>query len=140
MPYITIKQEDNNSSKNTDQIYPHPGVGWGLCPVTPSHTHGKQQTWAYSSIQAQSKWAYSGAHIIMYLLQFGVPHVNNKTVLDIRLCKPFYGCVNLVHPDQFNVCSNVVLGAKVQHLLCLLHSSDVASSNKPPSCKHRKQI
>ncbi len=52
-------------------------------------------------------------------------HVNGEPILHIRLHQSFVGLVDLLDGDHFDIGSNVVRAAKVQHLLGLRETADV---------------
>ncbi|KAI5576591.1 hypothetical protein BDE02_09G054400, partial [Populus trichocarpa] len=64
-----------------------------------------------------------------------VADVDNKSVSDICFRKPLHGCVHIIHRDNLNICRDVVLGSKINHLLCFLHSSYGTPSHYFSSCQ-----
>lgn len=70
----------------------------------------------------------------------GVGDVDDESIPDITLGKPLHGLVHVINSDEFNVCSHVVLCSEVYHLLCVLHPSDAAPSQNPPTCCHSQAM
>lgn len=62
-------------------------------------------------------------------------NINHESVVHILLDQPLHGCVDIVNANVLNLTSDVVLAAKVQHLLSLLDASNDAATNPETSCK-----
>src|ERR1700730_8614861 len=61
-------------------------------------------------------------------LLFDRRDINHKAVLYIALRQPFIGLVNILNLYQFNVGSDAVVGAEIQHLLSFANTSDGRTS------------
>src|SRR5216684_1682901 len=59
-------------------------------------------------------------------------HINHEAVLHIAFRQPFIGLVDVLDLDQFNVRSDAVLGAEIQHLLSFANASDGGASQTVP--------
>lgn len=60
--------------------------------------------------------------------------INDKSVMHIILDQPLHGCIDVLDADLFNLARNVVLGAKVQHLLRLLDTTNGTATNPETAC------
>ncbi|ONI02569.1 hypothetical protein PRUPE_6G207000 [Prunus persica] len=67
-----------------------------------------------------------------------VPNVDDKSVFDICFDKALHGSVQIINWDNLNLGCYVVLGCKINHLLCLLHASDITTSYHLSSCNISK--
>lgn len=61
--------------------------------------------------------------------------INHEPIPHIRAGHSFVGLIDLVRADHFDLTGNVVLCAKVQHLLRFLDATHERSENRAPS-KH----
>ena len=72
---------------------------------------------------------------MLTLLDQGALNINDKSIVHIILEQPLHGCVNIVNVDALNLAGDVVLGAKVEHVLSLLNASNRAPANPEAPCE-----
>src|SRR6266478_7888155 len=60
-------------------------------------------------------------------------HIDDETVLHVAFQQAFVGFVDLLHPDQFDIRGNAVIGAEIQHLLGLPNPPDPGTGQLVPS-------
>lgn len=68
------------------------------------------------------------------LLNQATLNVQNKSVVDIILDQSVHSSVDIVHGNLLNLTCDVVLATEVQHLLCLLDSTNGAATNPQTAC------
>ena len=66
--------------------------------------------------------------------------VNDKSVVHIILHQPLHGCVDVLNANLLNLTGYVMLGAKVQHVLCLLDTTNGTASNPETACRSRDSM
>src|SRR5258708_10049393 len=76
------------------------------------------------------KWAATdpGTAALQHFPLFERRDINHKAVLHIGLRQPFIGLVNILNLYQFNVGSDAVVGAEIQHFLSFANTSDGGTS------------
>lgn len=59
------------------------------------------------------------------LFRFKGGHINNEAVLHIGLEQALVGFVDLLDRDDFDICGDVVLTAKIEHFLSLGDAANI---------------
>lgn len=69
------------------------------------------------------------------LLDQATLHINDKSVVHVILDQPLHGCVDILNADLLNLTGDVVLGAEIKHILCLLDTPNGTATNPETACR-----